>query len=152
MGLAGTLNDVYGVETGLKISRISLSDILNNEYPINAELLKPHISPLKFKYVDYAEWILNDKVVSDKKKKNSFLHKAFLKVYEAKKKMQLAHKNRKMTRALLVSEVANYDFGIGNPADLFQALIIYTRVLTGYYESIYKFNLSIAELDRDKNL
>ena len=152
LGLAGTLNDVYGVETGLKISRISLSDILNNEYPINAELLKPHISPLKFKYVDYAEWILNNKVVSDKKKKNSFLHKAFLKVNEAKKKMQLAHKNRKMTRALLVSEVANYDFGIGNPADLFQVLIIYTRVLTGYYESIYKFNLSIAELDRDKNL
>ena len=71
---------------------------------------------------------------------------------EAKKKMQLARKSRKMTRALLVSEVANYDFGIGNPADLFQVLIIYTRVLTGYYESIYKFNLSIAELDRDKNL
>ena len=81
-----------------------------------------------------------------------FLHKAFLKINEAKKRMQLAHKNRKMTRALLVSEVANYDFGIGNPGDLFQALLIYTRVLTGYYESIYKFNLSIAELDRDKNL
>ena len=66
--------------------------------------------------------------------------------------MELALKNRRMTRALLVSEVANYDFGIGDPGDLFQALIIYTRVLSGYYESVYKFNLSIAELDRDKNL
>lgn len=152
LGLAGTLNDIYGVETGLEISRISLSDILNNEYPINAELLKSNISPLKFEYVDYKEWILHNKLVSKENKKISLLHKAFLKINEAKKRMQLAHKNRKMTRALLVSEVANYDFGIGNPGDLFQALIIYTRVLTGYYESIYKFNLSIAELDRDKNL
>ncbi len=152
LGLAGTLNDIYGVETGLEISRISLSDILNNEYPINAELLKSNISPLKFEYVDYEEWILHNKLVSKENKKISLLHKAFLKINEAKKRMQLARNNRKMTRALLVSEVANYDFGIGNPGDLFQALIIYTRVLTGYYESIYKFNLSIAELDRDKNL
>ena len=136
----------------MKISRISLSDILNNEYPINAELLKSDISPLKFEYVDYEQWILHNKIVSEEKKKISLLNKAFLKVIEAKKRMKLAHKNRKMTRALLVSEVANYDFGIGNPGDLFQALIIYTRVLTGYYESIYKFNLSIAELDRGKNL
>ena len=64
--------------------------------------------------------------------------------------MQLARKNRKITRALLVSEVANYDFGIGDPADLFQALIIYTRVLSGYYDSVYKFNLSVAGLKRDK--
>ena len=57
-----------------------------------------------------------------------------------------------MTRALLVSEVANYDFGVGETGDLFQALIIYTRVLNGYYNSVYKYNLSVAILDRDKNL
>ena len=66
--------------------------------------------------------------------------------------MLLARKNRKMTRALLVSEVANYDFGIGDPNDLFQALIIYTRVLSGYYESVYKYNLAVAELNRNKNI
>ena len=66
--------------------------------------------------------------------------------------MELAKKNRKMTRALLVSEVANYDFGVGESGDLFQALIIYTRVLSGYYDSVYKYNLSVAILDRDKNL
>ena len=66
--------------------------------------------------------------------------------------MELAKKNRKMTRALLVSEVANYDFGVGETGDLFQALIIYTRVLNGYYDSVYKYNLSVAVLDRDKNL
>ncbi|MZH46999.1 MAG: TolC family protein, partial [Nitrospinae bacterium] len=60
----------------------------------------------------------------------------------------LAKKNRKITRALLVSEVANYDFGIGNSGDLFEALIIYSRVLNGYYESVYNFNLAVAELNR----
>ena len=80
------------------------------------------------------------------------MRKSFLKVVEARKKMELARKNRKMTRALLVSEVANYDFGVGETGELFQALIIYTRVLNGYYNSIYKYNLSVAILNRDKNL
>ena len=43
----------------------------------------------------------------DKRHVELLLKKAFIKVNEAKKKMQLARKNRKMTRALLVSEVAN---------------------------------------------
>jgi len=152
LGLAGTLNDIYEVETGLKISRLSLTDMLNNEYQINAKLLNPIILPLKFEYDDYEGWSQQNKKTSELRKKTFLLKKDFLKVNKAKKKMQLARKNRKMTRALLVSEVANYDFGIGDPGDLFQALIIYTRVLSGYYESVYKFNLSIAELDRDKNL
>ena len=152
LGLAGTLNDIYEVETGLKISRLSLTDILNNEYQINAKLLNPIILPLKFDYEDYGEWFKQNRKISELRKKTFLLKKAFLKVNKTKKKMQLARKNRKMTRALLVSEVANYDFGIGDPGDLFQALIIYTRVLSGYYESVYKFNLSIAELDRDKKL
>nr|NIQ01670.1 hypothetical protein [Nitrospinaceae bacterium]NIR55677.1 hypothetical protein [Nitrospinaceae bacterium]NIS86121.1 hypothetical protein [Nitrospinaceae bacterium]NIT82965.1 hypothetical protein [Nitrospinaceae bacterium]NIU45168.1 hypothetical protein [Nitrospinaceae bacterium] len=46
-------------------------------------------------------------------------------------------------RALLVTEVANYDFGLGNEGDLFEALMIYTRVLVGYYEALYGFNRSV---------
>ena len=74
----------------------------------------------------------------------------FLKILENREKLNLAKKNRRITRALLVSEAANYDFGIGEPGDLFEALIIYTRVLNGYYDSIYNFNLSVAELNRIK--
>ncbi|MBC8285216.1 MAG: hypothetical protein H8E32_15490, partial [Nitrospinae bacterium] len=130
----------------------SLSDILNNEYQPNADLLEPDIFPLKFEFKKFEKWVLQNGDTSGANKKDILLNKAFLKVIEAMKKMKLARKNRKMTRALLVSEVANYDFGIGSSGDLFQALIIYTRVLSGYYESVYKFNLSVAELDRNKNL
>ena len=59
----------------------------------------------------------------------------------------MPRKNRKISRALLVSEAANYDFGIGDPGDLFEALIIYTRVLGGYYDAVYNFNVSVAELN-----
>ena len=146
LGLAGTLNDIYGVEADLQISRLSLFESLKGEYKSEAVLLEPNISPVEFDFADYQSWSGQGSELSG----NVSLKKVFLKVVEAKKKMQLARKNRKITRALLVSEVANYDFGIGDPADLFQALIIYTRVLSGYYDSVYKFNLSVAGLKRDK--
>jgi hypothetical protein len=148
LGLAGTLNDIYGVEADLQISRLSLFEILKSEYEPEAELLEPNIMPVEFDFADYQSWSGQGSELSG----NVSLNKVFLKVVEAKKKMQLARKNRKITRALLVSEVANYDFGIGDPADLFQALIIYTRVLSGYYDSVYKFNLSVAGLNRDKHI
>ena len=152
LGLAGTLNDIYEAETGLKTSKLSLSEILDTKYDINAKMFSPDILPVKFEFNNYEEWSLQNKIVSKIHKRVILLKKSFLKVNEKKNKMVLARKNRKMTRALLVSEVANYDFGIGDPSDLFQALIIYTRVLSGYYESVYKFNLSVAELNRNKNL
>ena len=148
LGLAGTLNDIFGVEADLQISRLSLFEILKIEYEPEAELLEPNISPVEFDFADYLDWSGQGSELS----RNISLKKAFLRVVEAKKKMLLVGKNRKITRALLVSEVANYDFGIGDPADLFQALIIYTRVLSGYYESVYKFNLSVAGLNRDKHI
>ena len=152
LGLAGTLNDIYETETNLKTSKLSLSDILDTNYDINSKMFSPDILPVKFEFNNYEEWSLQNKIVSKINKRVILLKKSFLKVNEKKNKMLLARKNRKMTRALLVSEVANYDFGIGDPGDLFQALIIYTRVLSGYYESVYKFNLSVAELNRNKNL
>ncbi|MBM15044.1 MAG: hypothetical protein CMH75_02985 [Nitrospina sp.] len=152
LGLAGTLNDIFEAETGLKTSKLSLSEILDTNYGINSKMFSPKIIPVKFEFNNYEEWSLQNKVISNIHKRVILLKKSFLKVTEKKNKMVLARKNRKMTRALLVSEVANYDFGIGDPNDLFQALIIYTRVLSGYYESVYKYNLAVAELNRNKNI
>ena len=152
LGLAGTLNDIYEVETDLQISRLSLSETLDNKYPSNVKLLESDIFPVEFQFDSFFSWLKGQSISSKTNKRLLILRKSFLKVVEASKKMKLARKNRKMTRALLVSEVANYDFGVGESGDLFQALIIYTRVLSGYYNSVYKFNLSVAILDRDKNL
>ena len=152
LGLAGTLNNIYEVETDLQISGLSLSDSLDNKYKPNAELVESSISPINFEFNNFHAWEENHGKHLGKLTRGLILKKDFLQVIEAKKKMQLARKNRKMTRALLVSEVANYDFGIGNSGDLFQALIIYTRVLSGYYDSVYNFNLLVAKLDRDTKM
>ena len=152
LGLAGTLNDIYEVETDLQISRLSLSDSLDNKYSPNAELVESDISPINFEFNNFDAWEENIGEPLGKLTRGLVLKKNFLQVIEAKKKMQLARKNRKMTRALLVSEVANYDFGIGDSGDLFQALIIYTRVLNGYYDSVYNFNLLVAKFDRDTKM
>ena len=152
LGLAGTLNDIYEVETDLQISRLSLSETLDKKYPPNSKLLDSNIIPVEFEFDSFFSWLKHQSIASKENKNLLILRKSFLKVVEASKKMKLARKNRKMTRALLVSEVANYDFGVGETGELFQALIIYTRVLNGYYNSIYKYNLSVAILDRDKNL
>ena len=80
--------------------------------------------------------------------KSFALYKAFIKVMESRDKMNLAEKLKKMTRALLVTESSNHDFGIGNSGDLFESLIIYTRVLSGYFETIYNFNMSVVELNK----
>ena len=152
LGLAGTLNDIYEVETDFQISRLSLSETLDNKYPHNAELLESDIVPVAFEFDSYFSWLKHQRVSIKENKNLLILRKGFLKVIEARKKMNLAKKSRKMTRALLVSEVANHDFGVGESGELFQALIIYTKVLSGYYNSVYKYNLSVATLDRDKNL
>tara|TARA_Y100001936_G_scaffold81270_1_gene79806 strand:+ start:143 stop:934 length:792 start_codon:yes stop_codon:yes gene_type:complete len=152
LGLAGTLNDIYEIETDLQISRLSLSDSLDNRYSPNAELVESDISPINFEFNNFDAWEEKIGEPLGKLTRGLVLKKNFLQVIEAKKKMQLARKNRKMTRALLVSEVANYDFGIGDSGDLFQALIIYTRVLNGYYDSVYNFNLLVAKFDRDTKM
>ena len=75
------------------------------------------------------------------------MDKAFLDVTASKDKLLLSKMNRKITRALLISEVANYDFGIGDSQELFEALMIYTRIFSSYLDSIYTLNVAVAELE-----
>ena len=56
LGLAGTLNDIFGVEADLQISRLSLFEILKSKYDPEAELLEPNISPVEFDFADYQDW------------------------------------------------------------------------------------------------
>ena len=144
-------------------SRISLGLLMGNEIPSNFEMQEKQISPMKFPFQNWESFLMaktnsiTGTASSSKTKtrglfKNSEAfadwHKAFFKIEEARGKIKLAIKARKMTRAFLVTEVANHDFGIGNSGDLFEALIIYTRVLRGYFQSIYRFNVAVAEFEK----
>ena len=157
LGLAGTLNDIIELDSDIKVALLSLTRILKVHYSVDIELRDSEIKPVDFKFKDYKTWFVDSGLATIMDSKLDLsgieleLKTGFLKVLESKEKLKLAKKNRKITRALLVSEAANYDFGIGEPEDLFEALIIYTRVLSGYYDSVYNFNLSTAELNRIKS-
>ncbi len=152
LGLAGTLNDIIELDSDLTVARLSLADMFNENYSIDAEMRASVIEPVDFKFNDYETWFKVSGLATVLKGLNNELDLkvGYLKAVENRGKLQLAKKNRKITRALLVSEAANYDFGIGDPGDLFEALIIYTRVLGGYYDAVYNFNVSVAELNRVK--
>ncbi len=152
LGLAGTLNDIIELDSDIKVARLSLADMFKDDYSVDAEMRDSVIEPVDFKSNDYETWFKESELVAVAKDLNNDLglKVGYLKAVENRGKLQLARKNRKITRALLVSEAANYDFGIGDPGDLFEALIIYTRVLGGYYDAVYNFNISVAELNRVK--
>ena len=157
LGLAGTLNDIVELESQKKIARLSLALISKNTYSADREMSDLEITPVEFSFKNYDEWfkvsglvLRNEETSSGTFADEVALNTAYLKSEENQAKLDIAKNNRKITRALLVSEVANYDFGIGDPADLFEALIIYTRVLSGYYDSVYNFNLAVADLNRMK--
>lgn len=156
LGLAGTLNDIIELESEIKVARLSLAGMFG--YSADAEMPDSDIKPVNFKFNNFDTWFKESGLVTATESKSPGLfnddelklRSDYLKAVETREKLNLASKNRKITRALLVSEVANYDFGIGDPADLFEALIIYTRVTGGYYKSVYKFNLAVAQLNRVK--
>ena len=160
LGLAGTSNDIIELESEVKVARLFLASIFKDNYSIDGGMPDSDIEPVDFKFNNYDKWFkvsglvfgidLKETTGKHFSSNELALKTGYLKAVETREKLDLARKNRKITRALLVSEVANYDFGIGDAGDLFEALIIYTRVLSGYYDSVYNFNLAVADLNRVK--
>jgi len=156
LGLARTSNDIIELESEVKVARLFLASIFKDNYSIDGGMPDSDIEPVDFKFNNYDKWfkvsglVFGIEETTGKYDNELALKTGYLKAVETREKLDLARKNRKITRALLVSEVANYDFGIGDAGDLFEALIIYTRVLSGYYDSVYNFNLAVADLNRVK--
>ncbi len=145
LGLAGTLNDISQFNSDIALAQLYLEKYMGIQWAGKLDISGPQFRPVDFPFKTMGEY-LNSRASATKINKPDRLFdlkEALIKVIKAREKLNLAAQNRKMTRALLVTEVANYDFGIGNEADLFEALIIYTRVLVGYFEAVYEFNLSV---------
>ena len=145
LGLAGTLNDISQFKSDIALAKLRLEKYLGVQWAEATDISGPGFQPVDFPYKTVEE-IFNNRASNSNnlnKKKLYDLKEVVIDVNKAREQLNLAAKNRKMTRALLVTEAANYDFGIGNEADLFEALIIYTRVLVGYYEAIHAFNVTV---------
>jgi len=171
LGLSDTLNDIVGLKHEMHIAKLSLGRLIGRELTPDTRIVEKDVLPVEFPPKNFEAFLeaagsstepesasRKTHIVSSGSQSNLkgkldgegrlTLHKAFIAVDEAREKVKLGKRNRRITRALLVAEVANYDFGIGDSGSLFEALIIYTRVLSGYYDSIYTFNLAVAELEK----
>jgi hypothetical protein len=171
LGLSDTLNDIVGLKHEMHVAKLSLGRLIGRELTPDTRIVEKDVLPVEFPpktFEDFLE-MAGSPTGSESASENTHtapsgstsdlkgklggedrltLHKTFIAVDEAREKVKLGKRNRRITRALLVAEVANYDFGIGDSGSLFEALIIYTRVLRGYYDSIYIFNLAVAELEK----
>ena len=171
LGLSNTLNNIIDLEHDIQIGKLNLGKLINQELRDGNDITVTDPIPIDFPYTSFDGYLKAKNLTPQAKKiiseagivsneinveqstklteENSLLlYKAFLGVTSSNKKVTLGKNNRKITRALLVSEVANYDFGIGDSQELFEALIMYTRVYNSYLDSIYTLNVSVAELEK----
>ncbi len=144
LGRTGAEHDVIKLEHEIHIAKLELAELTGLDLSKESTLEEGTIQPVNFPSKSFKEVFGTTHRDSGLEQK-----KAFIKVDKTRAQLDLAKGSRKITRALLVTELANYDFGIGDSGDLFQALIIYTRVLSGYYETVYNFNMAVAGLNRE---
>jgi hypothetical protein len=145
LGLAGTLNDISGFNSDIALAQLRLEKYMGVQWAQKVDISGPKFQPEDFPHKTVDEFLNNNASGSKTPNETSLfdLREAMIEINKVREQRTLAAKNRRMTRALLVTEAANYDFGIGNEADLFEALIIYTRVLVGHYEAIHSFNVAV---------
>ena len=145
LGLAGTLNDISQFNSDIALAQLRLEKYLGVRWAQGTDISGPKFQPVTFPHKTVGEFLQSVSSGSKTPRESDLydLREALIEVNKTREQLTLASKNRKITRALLVTEAANYDFGIGNEADLFEALIIYTRVLVGYYETIHTFNVAV---------
>ena len=171
LGLSNTLSNIIDLKYDLQIGKLNLGKLINQELRDGNDITVTDPIPIDFPYTSFDDYLKAKNLTPQAKKiiseagtvsneinveqstklteENSLLlYKAFLGVTSSKNKVTLSKNNRKITRALLVSEVANYDFGIGDSQELFETLIMYTRVYNSYLDSIYTLNVSAAELEK----
>ena len=171
LGLSNTLNNIIDLEHDIQIGKLNLGKLINQELRDGNDITVTDPIPIEFPYTSFDGYLKAKNLTPQSKKiigkagivsneihveqstklteeNRLLLYKAYLDVTSSKDKVMLGKKNRKITRALLVSEVANYDFGIGDSQELFEALIMYMRVFSSYLDSIYTLNVSAAELEK----
>ncbi len=76
------------------------------------------------------------------------LRAAYRRAVESRQQVTELAEGRKAGRAILTFAVANFDLGIGDPADILQGLGLYARASGDYYEAVRNLNVALAEVAR----
>ena len=149
LGLAGSKDELnsldYEEKEIIESLKYELGISRNKKFDIKTRRLRQEKIDLKKIKRDF-DLTFSDKS-SLKKKEDIFrITKVFLKINKAEKGIKIAREARKVSRGLLVTNLANFDFGIGEAKDLFESLFIYMRSVKNYFKKVHGYNLAIAEL------
>ncbi|MDP3981512.1 MAG: TolC family protein [Chlamydiota bacterium] len=74
--------------------------------------------------------------------------KAYLELLEKKDALVIAKNGKKWARSLMVLTLTNYNFGIGEPKELFESLGMYITSAGDYYMAVHDFNMALAKLSQ----
>lgn len=75
------------------------------------------------------------------------IRKAWLEMQEAEKVVVVTKDAYMSAKKWGAAALANFDFGIGNPRDVFDAVEIYGKMKAEHYQAIYNYKLAKANLD-----
>lgn len=75
------------------------------------------------------------------------IKKAWLEMQEAQKNVGITLKAYKSAKKWGAAALANFDFGIGNPRDVFDAVEVYGKMKAAHYQAIYDYIMAKANLD-----
>ena len=149
LGLVGSKDELNRLEHDKKEMIESLKYQLgipgNKIFDIKSKRLKQEKIDLK-KIEGDIDLTVSDKSSIEEKEDIFRITKVFLKIHKANDSIKTAREARKVSRALLVTNLANFDFGIGEAKDLFESLFIYMRSVKNYFKKVHGYNLAIAEL------
>ena len=150
-------------ESKLEQAKIALESLMGKDYSGNIMVkIGGVLKPAEFSFNSWGDFYKENLDLFDEERsfvenslyenpKTGFkvrVQQAFIRVIEARKKMKNANKTKKSIRALMAMESSNYDLGLGEPVDLFNSFLLHSRNLGLSLDSIYNFNMAVAEWHR----
>lgn len=75
------------------------------------------------------------------------VQKALLELQEARKNITITLKAFQSAKKWGAAALANFDFGIGNPRDVFEAVGIYGKMKAAHYQAIFDYHMAKANLE-----
>jgi outer membrane protein TolC len=98
-----------------------------------------------------AEQAQLNRLTSTKQYADSYIplqaHKAWLEMQEAQRNVTITKKAYQSAKKWGTAALANFDFGIGNPRDVFDAVGIYGKMKAAHFQSIFDYKMAKANLD-----